>query len=134
METPQILTRESIVELIQLLTKRKAIEQSALKTEFRNFNHLIIIGKLIQESLSTMTSSKSSIISNNMVKNIIGLSTGFLINKIYPNKPGGLLAKISKLSFEIIAGRLAAKYSDKAISLVLKLTKSIINKKLLINF
>ena len=66
METPQILTRESIVELIQLLTKRKAIEQSALKTEFRNFNHLIIIGKLIQESLSTMTSSKSSIISNNL--------------------------------------------------------------------
>ena len=128
METPQILTRESIVELIQLLTKRQAIEQSALKTEFRNFSHLIIIGKLIQESLSTMTSSKSSIISNNMVKNIIGLSTGFLINKIYPNKPGGLLANISKLSFEIIAGRLAAKYSDKAISLVLKLTKSIINK------
>jgi hypothetical protein len=129
METPHILSRESMVHLIQLLTKRKAIELSALKTEFKNSSQLINIGKLFQESITTMTSTSSPIVSKNFVKNIIGRSAGFLINKLYSNKPGGFLAKISKLSLEIIVGRLVAKHSDKAISLAFKLVKSIVNRK-----
>jgi hypothetical protein len=76
-----------------------------------------------------MTSSSSPIVSKNFIKNIIGRSAGFLINKLYSNKPGGFLAKISKLSLEIIVGRLVAKHSDKAISLAFKLVKSIVNRK-----
>jgi hypothetical protein len=130
MNQPTNLSRESITELIQLLTKRKAIEQEALKSQWRHSLDFLKLGNIVQESMNLLSPSKPMTAPNNsFVKNIIGLSTGFLINKIYPNKPTGIIAKISKLSFEIIAGKLIANNSDKILSVGSYLIKKIISKK-----
>lgn len=124
-----ILSKESMTNLVHLLIKRKSIELDSLKSEWKSSLHHLKLGKLVQESLSIISSTESQPIKNGFVKNMIGLSTGYLIEKIYPNKPSGILAKISKLSFEIIAGKLVANNTDKIISIGSFLFKKLIPKK-----
>ena len=113
-----------MLNVIKLLEKRRDIELISLKNQWhKSFG----LGNILQKSLTIAGNPSSS--SSNGVKNAIGLATGFLINKIYPRKPTGLLAKISKLSFEMIAGRLVANNSDRILALGLKFLKFLTAKK-----
>jgi hypothetical protein len=120
-----ILNQSSILELIKLLEKRRDIELISLKNQWHESFRL---GNILQTSLYPKGDNIPS--SSNVVKNAIGVTTGFLINKIYPKKPNGLLAKISKLSFEIIARRLVANNSDRILTVAMKIVKSFMVKKI----
>lgn len=118
-----ILNQSSMLELIKLLEKRREIELISLKNQWHESFRL---GNILQTSLYLKGDPLPS--SSHIIKNAIGVTTGFLINKIYPKKPNGLLAKVSKLSFEIIAGRLVANNSDRILTVAMKLMQSFITK------
>lgn len=112
---------------IERLKNEQSITWQSLKSQWYETLPNLNMSRMVQESLVDVMATKST--GSSLIKNVIGLSTGYLINTIYPKKPGGLLAKVSKLSLEFVAGKFLANHSNQLLTVGFKLLKSIIKRK-----
>ncbi len=112
---------------IERLKNKQSIAWQSLKSQWHETLPNLNMSRIVQESLVDVMATKPT--GSSLLKNVIGLSTGYLINKIYPKKPGGLLAKVSKLSLEFVAGKFIANHSNQLLKVGFNLLKSFIKKK-----
>jgi hypothetical protein len=111
---------------IKRLKSKQSIEWLLLKSQWHETLPNINMSRIVQESLVGVIATKPA--SSGLIKNVIGLSTGYLINKLYPKKPGGLLSKVSKLSLEFVAGKFLANHSNLLLKIGINILKSSIKK------
>jgi hypothetical protein len=121
------LDRIAIGVEIERLKMKQSIEWQSLKSQWSVTLPNMNISRIVQESLVEVMVPKPA--SSSLINNVIGLSTAYFINKIYPKKPGGLLAKVSKLSLEFVAGKFLANHSNQLLTVGFNLLKSLIRKK-----
>lgn len=112
---------------IERLKNKQSIEWQSLKSQWYETLPDINMSRIVQESLVDVMATRST--GTSLIKNVIGLSTGYLINKIYPKKPGGFLRNVSKLSLEFVAGKFLANHSSQLLKIGIHLLKSYIKKK-----
>jgi hypothetical protein len=127
MSVIQNLSKDRMLQLIEILTLKKANEIEAVKSEWDNVLHHLTVASILSDTLDVLsppTTEKVQSVSNN----IIGLSSSFLINKIFPKKPDSMIARVSKIGFELLAGKIIGDNADKIMSMGSKMIKKMIAK------
>lgn len=116
---------ESIhIELARLLEKQR-IELNALQDQWTVVVETIGKESLIPSVFGSLLTSKNR--NNSIIQNVVGSVSRLLIDKLYPNTSGGILATISKRSIKFIAHKFIASHSNQILTIGMKLLKSIIN-------
>lgn len=121
------LDRIAIGLEIERLKIKQSMEWQSLKSQWYETLPNMNMSRIVHESLVEVIATKPA--SSSLIKNVIGLSTGYFISKIYPKKPGGLLAKVSKLSLEFVAGKFLANHLNQILTVGFNLLKSFIKRK-----
>ena len=98
-----------------------------LKEEWQDTKSSISIDSFGQRIIGKLLVTKPS--KDNFFPNFLGLTMGYIINKIYPKKPSGILAKVSKLSLEYLVSKFIANHSYQLIGFGSSIIKSFIESK-----
>jgi elongation factor P hydroxylase len=121
------LNIESMMRTIELLENRQNMELIELKNQWYESMCIVSLGSAIQNSSSNLDSFYSPW-KTGFIQNAFSISTGYLIDKMFPKNPYGLMAKLSRYSIETISRKILNDHSNKILSTTIKLLKFIIYK------
>lgn len=105
---------EALDAAIKVLKEKKAYELSALKTHAHTIYEGLRPINLIKNTLTEVTESPE--IKDNLVKNLMGLASGYISKKVLFGSSNGIVKGALGSLLQLVVGRLVTKNSDKIIA------------------
>lgn len=103
---------DTLNETIILLQNKQAEELKLLKEQFHLTYETLKPINLIKSSFHEVTSSPSPDIKNNLLNNVIGLTTGYLSKKIIVGASNNPIKKILGALLQFTIANVVSKHSD----------------------
>lgn len=122
-----ITNKDDLLTAIELIEEKRSNEVDAVKNSVNQllptFKVANSLGEIVNKQILTLP------FGNLLVKPVVGIIAGIIINKIFSRKSGSQIAKISKLGIEMWLGNLVARYSNTISSFGIRLFKAITRRK-----
>ncbi len=105
------IKRDELTEAIRLLKNKQALEMQILRDQFKQAYESIKPINLIKNTLYQVAASSE--IRNNVLKNAVGLATGFVAKKLLLGATHNPVKKILGTVFQFAVANMVAKRSEK---------------------